>query len=148
MIELYSQQMSVDLMVKDEDLIKIKDSFLTKRPQGIPEGRFKRFIERTIASEFITPYPLSKTELKSYLGHYQFADKTKVEVFISNGKLYVRKKNAYYRQVIPVSPTRFKIRGAVKSEGYFLFKFGKSGKIESMSFGRDGKEIAANKITR
>ncbi len=139
--ELYREGVSVDEMVKNEDLNQIKKKFIDDRTGAtIPQARLKRFIERTISICLIPPYPINPEDLKKYTGLYQYEDGTREEVYFSAGKLFIRKKTPYQyiSELIPQSEQLFHMGGSItmwiefNSDGTgFTFKNGSETKVAS-----------------
>ncbi|MEZ5308330.1 MAG: MBL fold metallo-hydrolase [Pyrinomonadaceae bacterium] len=144
---LVKQKTGIDSMVEDQQLKAIRDTFLINRPEGIPKERFKRFIERTLSSEFTQIVSLGKKQISDYVGDYELENKTILTVRMANNRLYLLKLNEFYAEILPLSAKRFKIRGALESEGHYLFGFDKKGKPNSLTFVDDGKSVMARKLS-
>ncbi|MCB1025969.1 MAG: MBL fold metallo-hydrolase [Acidobacteria bacterium] len=123
---LKTKKSSLESMVIDPELNRIKTAFLRQNPEGLSERGFSRFIERTLASEFVKQFPIPRADNALYTGKYEFDDQTIAEVFEVDGKLFVRKKAEFYSQILPVSTSRFQLKGLFPEEGYFIFEAGRS----------------------
>ncbi len=114
--ELNRAGISVDEMVGNEELNRIKQDFIDDRTGAtIPQARLKRFIERTISIDLIPKYPVDSETLKAYVGIYQYEDDTQEEIYFSEGKLFVRKKTPYQyiSELIPQSDQLFHLGGSI-----------------------------------
>lgn len=75
------------------------------------EDVWPQIIEKTISSEFIPSINLSNDILESYEGVYQYENGESCEVIFKNGKLILGKENEYIYEIIPISKTKFHVKG-------------------------------------
>ena len=114
--QLYRDGISIDSMIVDEELNRIKKSFIDPRTgKTIPQNRLKRFIERTISVELMASYPLNLASIEKYVGTYEYNNGVSDEIYCSNEKLYIRKSGSfkYIAELIPQSETLFHLRGGI-----------------------------------
>ncbi|MEP1096975.1 MAG: MBL fold metallo-hydrolase [Cyclobacteriaceae bacterium] len=142
--ELYRNGVSIDNMILDKELNRIKESFIDpKTGKTIPWTRLQRFIERTISVNLMSSYPIDLKTLTKYIGIFEYKDGTQEEIYSENGKLYIRKNSSYkyIAELIPRSKTLFHLRGGINEWVNYRFE---SNNVTSFEF-RAGDEIAVAK---
>lgn len=124
--ELHRLGRSVDEMFRDEALQEIKDRFNGEgREEFIPEARLKRFIQRTVSSELVAAYPLPEEALGRYPGRYFPEEGPALEVLLRDGKLFAAREGSFFVQLVPLSATRFHLRGWI--DAHILFQLDRAG---------------------
>jgi glyoxylase-like metal-dependent hydrolase (beta-lactamase superfamily II) len=112
--QLHAANKSVEEMIQDPGLIGMKNDFVKNRkPPELPDGRFRRFIERTISADFINNPELDGLNLKPYIGNYQIGENRNVELVLEDGRLLTRELGESIGHLIPLSKTSFHVRASL-----------------------------------
>lgn len=131
--ELSQLGTSLETMVKDPGLSQIRQLFNGKNEADfMTDQRFEKSIQRTLSTELIPAYPLSKRRKETYTGHYQFDDGSRVEVVLLDGDLYARELGSFMARLIPLSEEKFYFRAWMGT--HFLFQMDASETIRSVTF--------------
>ncbi|MFK7845765.1 MAG: MBL fold metallo-hydrolase [Rhodothermales bacterium] len=145
--ELETQDMSLDALAADESLRDIVNRFnRVNRPDFVPQNRLRRFIERTLSSDFVLKYPLPTHRLLAYEGWYSMEDGSMIEVKLMSESLYLLDKGNYMVQLIPVSETRFHMRGRL--DDFLVFGIEEDGDAAGLSLMIDNDLVTGNRVLR
>lgn len=124
---------SVEEMMADPQLLALRRSFnLRHEERPIPDASFERFIRRSLATEFVPAVSLAEPGLDAYLGEYRFEDGSALSLTVEGDKIFARQPGSDSYQVIPVSPSRFRVRGRTQDH-YLMFEFGAEGLVTSVA---------------
>ena len=70
-----------------------------------------RTIDKTIAADLIPSVQLPESRFKQFEGTYRYSNGQVDEIIYENGKLLFRSKGLYIFEIIPLSETKFQVRG-------------------------------------
>ncbi len=115
---LHASGASAKLMVKDKEFLGILEKFTG--PEPLTDQRLSRLINRVISTEFVTPYDLSRSAIKSYLGTYEAENGHPMELFTQDGKFFARREGDFLLELIPVADDTFHVRGELGDTVTFL----------------------------
>lgn len=144
--ELYRNGISIDDMIKDDELNTIKNNFIDERTGGIiPAARLRKFIERTISANLIPSYPIDKKGLQQYVGIYKYEDGTEEEIYGTDEKLFIRKNGdfQYISELLPQSESLFHLRGGINEWVDFTLE---NGRISGFNFKVGDESVSATKV--
>ncbi len=79
--------------------------------KNVSEQSIQRTINKTTAVDLVESIGVSENTLKSYEGKYQFGDKLVAEIVYQNEKLIFRSEGSYIYEIVPVSETKFQLKG-------------------------------------
>ncbi len=112
---LYRKGHSVEEISQDEGVKNLIASFLVPGiKKQIPQDRIEKFIKRTISSEFIARFPISKEKLEMYTGDYGTIEK-KQQLLLEGDKVLLRMQDPYTFQyeLIPIAEHTFHLRASL-----------------------------------
>lgn len=107
--ELHDSGKTANSISEDE---KIKALSLTfNGANSISKQRLIQTIEKTISVDLVKGIKLSEAILKNYEGTYTYENGNADELVLLNHNLFLRREGAYIYELIPLSETKFHIRG-------------------------------------
>ena len=126
-------------IVKDEILNEV---WLKMADESVMNDKIKlRMVQRYISTDFITSFPLTTDELNSFIGTYEYEDKTVATMVLKNNKLVINEGSL--AELIPQSNSSFHVRGSVGDS--IEFEFNEKNEVISFSYFVQGEEHKAVK---
>jgi hypothetical protein len=98
-------------------------------------------VQRYISTYFITSFPLTTDELASFIGTYEYEDKTVATMVLKNNKLVINEGS--FAELIPLSNSSFHVRGSVGDS--IEFEFNEKTEVISFSYFVQGEKHKAVK---
>ena len=130
--QLVRNKVELDAMASDPELNRLRKVFVEKsdRFETIPESMFKRFIERTLSSDYVAPFPMREADLQLYVGSYRTKADENIKVIERNGALIVSMIGMFTEEIIPLSESVFHIRSSLG--GRYEFALNSKGEVDSI----------------
>lgn len=142
--ELRDQGVASQEMPKDPKLAEIVAFFGRQRPDPIPEDRIVRQIDRTLSSDLVSAFPLSRERLQDFTGRYAVDGEPDVEIVIRGELLVLRQLDGFIVDLIPLSETEFHPRAWLS--GAARFDVDEAGRVVGFVLGSGDDELIGRRI--
>lgn len=109
--ELHDSGKTVSSISQDEKIKALSATF--NGVNATSRQRLVQTIEKTIAVDLVKGVVLSEAILKNFEGSYTYENGYVDELVLLNGILFLRREGAYIYELLPLSKTKFHIKGQV-----------------------------------
>lgn len=107
--QLYNGGQTTEEIANDQQIKQLSTVF--NNGNNVSNQSIIRTINKTIASDLIPSVQLPGSMLKQFEGTYRYSNGQVDEIIYENGKLLFRSKGLYIFEIIPLSETKFQVRG-------------------------------------
>ncbi len=143
--ELSAKSENIDMVLENPNIISFRRLFLGNRSETErSRRRFKRFLERTISSEFVKEVDVKPDVLGRFVGWYRGEHGT-TEVTIHDNSLVLRQEGSFMMELLPVGEDHFVPRAAVGRDEV-RFVRGKDGLVSVLVWMSGDQRIEANRV--
>jgi len=126
--KLHQSGLSIDEINQHDSIYK-----LVKPLPGFEHSKsyLSDWIAEIIETEYTPVYPLTMTQLKSYVGFYPLGDNSIIEIVLDNKTLYAREKGKFSIELIPLSATHFDFKSWTQND-HLEFTLTQTGSVKSL----------------
>ncbi|WP_262689919.1 MBL fold metallo-hydrolase [Kordiimonas aestuarii] len=144
--QLVSAGVEGDSLLDDDGLREIALRFRQETPADpLPEGSYRRFVERSVSTEFMPVDDSVLPGIAGYSGSYTYEDGVKLEIVLKGDTLLVYEGGEYSGRIVPLSPTHFHFPGRLEGQGYLTFDLNGAGKVQGATYVGAEKSLPARR---
>ena len=107
--QLYNGGKTTEEVANDQQIKQLSTVF--NNGNNVGSQSIIRTIDKTIAADLIPSVQLPESRFKQFEGTYRYSNGQVDEIIYENGKLLFRSKGLYIFEIIPLSETKFQVRG-------------------------------------
>lgn len=107
--QLHNEGKNSDAIAVDEHIKQL--SMVFNDGKDVSKQNIQRTIDKTIAVDVVDTIGHNTNTLKNYEGIYQYESGQVDEIILQNGRLILRSKFNYIYEIVPLSETKFHVKG-------------------------------------
>jgi glyoxylase-like metal-dependent hydrolase (beta-lactamase superfamily II) len=107
--QLYNEGKTSDAIAEDSQIKELSTIFNNGR--NVSKQSLQRTLNKTISAELAPSVTLSENKLKTFEGTYQYENGQVDEIVYQHDKLLLQSKGNYIYEVVPISETKFYVKG-------------------------------------